>query len=418
MKNAKKYLMAICMMNCLLYSSHQSLFNSHVFPGENTEMYKARRNDFLQQHPDYYSFLPNETVEDYNNRINKRQAEEFLYGIIYPNVAHINIVETLHNKLDQFPLQDDFNFNLVARYISSTMPVSLTDVHAFIDKAIILAEKEGHAIGIKDFEKILTKLRFGRDIEWYEPSGTYLLDNKFTKAIHESGHAIAILYRDRQSIILNASIIPKSTYSIPLAGGCNELLGLGFGSTDTITGGNVVSYRANVLDDSKPCNYIYSIDDLKGFIIHDLAAGCAEQIFNVSAPIDIKLTLHKYYTQLTGTQRANGFKDFSMRTAPLYDLRSAIYWAKIIAGYEFILNEQGPEYYDESEIFQNRVNEILEECYQEAYQLILYYKDDVERLAHALMERKTISGDEIYAMFNVPKPKCDFELIEDYTLAR
>jgi len=41
---------------------------------------------------------------------------------------------------------------------------------------------------------------------------------------------------------------------------------------------------------------------------------------------------------------------------------------------------------------------------------IVYYKDEVERLACALVERKAISGDEIYRMFEVDKPKFDFEL--------
>ena len=53
---------------------------------------------------------------------------------------------------------------------------------------------------------------------------------------------------------------------------------------------------------------------------------------------------------------------------------------------------------------------IVDECYAKCQELIALHKDDIELLANLLMEKGTVSGEEVYCLFGLPLPDIDFRM--------
>jgi cell division protease FtsH len=55
------------------------------------------------------------------------------------------------------------------------------------------------------------------------------------------------------------------------------------------------------------------------------------------------------------------------------------------------------------ELVDTEARKIVEECYAEAMQTLQSHRDQLDRLAHTLLERESLNEDEAYAAAGVPR---------------
>ena len=134
--------------------------------------------------------------------------------------------------------------------------------------------------------------------------------------------------------------------------------------------------------------------NLKGIII-GLAGTVGEQIFD---------TYHyQSYSDKMLTDKNEIFTFLSSRIGahegPSSDFEQAKELAKDIA-----LNQKTSQ-----ENLDEKIKEIIADCYIKTYELISQNKDKVEKLANTAMKKGTLHEDEIYDTVNIPRPLHDFE---------
>lgn len=198
----------------------------------------------------------------------------------------------------------------------------------------------------------------------------------FNTAVHEAGHAIAIMY-SKQFILHHVSIVSRKH-----SGGRNLLI-----------------YPKEM-----------TLDLCKNEIVIDLAGGVAEQTFGFDTiwnpwhcycksdknekEIDLKL-LSK------NSNISEGLANLFLRPSASIDMINAYTTAACIVAWQGC-KKDSPD-------FQNQICKLLEECYQQTTKLIKLYKSKVERVAKMLTDKKIMSGSELYAALHIQRPLYEFE---------
>ncbi len=192
--------------------------------------------------------------------------------------------------------------------------------------------------------------------------------NKQAVALHESGHAVALAY-----LLQDYRIITEASLFAPEYGGAFV---------------NNMHRKDNWVADSSPDKVIHFY---KNIIIMGLSGGVADQIFGLNG----RTKLYVVVDWMVGRQRHENIGLQGILNGSDYkgDAQKVISVAQHLN-----------EYYTDQ-----TVDQILEECYEKAYQFILDHKDEVKKIADLLMVKGTVFGNEIYDLLGLPMPKFDFE---------
>lgn len=244
---------------------------------------------------------------------------------------------------------------LIAR---ATSGFSGAELAQLVNEAAILAvNRKSKVVEMCDIEAARDYITMGRETKGMSYNESYLKKT----AIHESGHAIAMIY---QPGLVN----PLYKVSITPRGGA-------LGITTQMPLGEF---------------YGYSSDEFKAQIIMLLAGGVAEEIAGygkyTGKSNDIMRAYHIAYEMVVRYGMSEGLEYIS------YDKLE-----------HYLPNDVASKIHEETK-------NIVDECYVECKALVSLHKNQIEQLADLLMKKGTVSGYEVYQMFGLPLPDIDFTL--------
>jgi len=196
-------------------------------------------------------------------------------------------------------------------------------------------------------------------------------------AIHEAGHAVAIVKSDN-TILHYISMIHRSKSN----------------------GRNHFFYRYE--SDSLSC------EDYKDKIIIDLCGGIAEQVFGFDKNWYKQFKLEDRKMPRDASRISKGFKEFLLIPGVGQDLKDAQQAARCIVEQQMNLFSERQNYTQEE--IEDKIFEILDECYQKAVLFIKQHRDEVEKIAQRLMRVDILQGDEVYELCGVVRPLYSFEM--------
>jgi len=201
-------------------------------------------------------------------------------------------------------------------------------------------------------------------------------------AIHEAGHVVSDLYNDSLKIIDQVTIEPRQ-----------------------ITAGGVLSLGAYLLNqDVAPESHDIICDAFLHEIVILLSGGLAEQVFGLSQGCSSEI--------LTQNKDILNFFNQAELSSDIERVRE-----RLRAVTESRFSDKSQDF-KESVIDTNIIH-----FYKQSYKFISDHKDEVGNVATLLLEKGTVSGDEIHDLLKIDKRLYDFEsgplpqrFVGDYTL--
>jgi cell division protease FtsH len=250
------------------------------------------------------------------------------------------------------PLAPDVDLENVA---ASTTGMVGADLRNLVNEAALLAARRGHTrVDASDFADALEKIVLGT------VRGIMLSpEERERTAYHESGHALLGMLTPGADPVRKISIIPRG-----------RALG--------------VTFQAPVAD-----RYGYSAKYLRGRIIGAMGGRAAEEVVyddvttGAESDIDQASSIARQMVGRWGMSEAVG---------PVTVLPPP--------GQESPLGLDGTAPATK-ELVDREVRRILEECHDEAVTTLIGHRDQLERLAQALLDRETLDEDEAYAAAGV-----------------
>jgi cell division protease FtsH len=231
------------------------------------------------------------------------------------------------------------------------------DLANLVNEAALTAARRGHdRVSAADFADALEKILLGtaRGISLSR-------EERERTAYHESGHALLGMLTPGADPVRKVSIIPRG-----------RALG--------------VTFQAPAVD-----RYGYSAAYLRGRIIGALGGRAAEEIVYTDVTTGAESDLDQVSSiarQMVGRWGMSG------AVGPVTVLPPP--------GQESPLGLDGiaPA---TKELVDREVRRIVEECHEEAVATLVAHRDQLNRLAHALVEKETLDEDEAYAAAGVPR---------------
>ena len=257
------------------------------------------------------------------------------------------IIQFLEQEFAEIKTSDDINIPLFARIIG---PMSYTEILVIIAMAESFSIKNNNEINMQNLEDAYVNMKYGMQRQHNNTSYT------METAIHEAGHVVARIYRaSEQSVLYSVTVTPRMHSSgITLS---NKLMRL--------QNYNYNNYRNNIM------------------VL--LSGGIAQQFFGLP-----KLFEGKNLVALLHDQGCvDDIKD-------AYDIAYIMVKMKLV-----MLNNDA--------FIKSEVDKIIAECYEIVWDFVIQHAEDVRLIADLLVEKGTVSGDEIYNMLGVDKPLYDFE---------
>jgi cell division protease FtsH len=252
------------------------------------------------------------------------------------------------------PLAPDVNLAEVA---ASTPGMVGADLKNLVNEAALLAARRGHdKVTASDFADSLEKIVLGT------VRGIMLSpEDKERTAFHESGHALLGMLTPGADPVRKVSIIPRG-----------QALGVTFQSPQSD-------------------RYGYSVKYLRGRIVGALGGRAAEEtVFG-----DVTTGAESDLDQVTAIARQMvGRWGMSDAIGPISVLPPP--------GQEspFGLDGVAPA---TKELLDREVRRIVDECYEEAVNTLRSHREQLDRLAHTLIERETLDEDDAYAAAGISR---------------
>lgn len=258
-------------------------------------------------------------------------------------------IDILKVHLSNVKCSDTIDISLLA---TSTSGYSGAQLAQLVNEAAIIAvNRSSKIVEMDDIEAARENITMGRATTGMVYNELYVKKT----AIHEAGHAIAMIYQpELVDPLYKVSIVPR---------------GGALGITTQMPLGEW---------------YGYSDEQFKAQIIMLLAGGIAEEVCG-----------HGIYTG-----KAN-------------DIMRAYKIAYTMVAYYGMSDELAYISYDafESQLpddvkthIHAQAKKIVDSCYVACKELVIAHIEKIEQLAQALLEKGTISGYEVYEMFNLPRP--------------
>ncbi len=253
------------------------------------------------------------------------------------------------------PLHDEVDLGSIA---SSTPGMVGADLRNLVNEAALMAARRNHErVQMNDFTDALEKVVLGA-----ERKIMMTHEDRELTAYHESGHALLGMVIRGADPVRKVSIIPR---------------GRAMGVT---------------LQSPEGDRYSYSEDYLRGRIIGALGGRAAEELVFGSVTTGAESDL----VQVTNiAKNMVGRWGMSDRVGPLSVLPAD-------------QDQQGPfggpqVSPDTLELVDSEVRRIVDECYEQALQLLKQHRDKLDSLAHALLDKETLEEDEAYEIAGISR---------------
>ncbi len=239
-----------------------------------------------------------------------------------------------------------------------------------------IAQERNHTISISEFNEIFYSMQYGMQVKhnslkYWDIVCTEWLDGHTTwsKAVHEAGHAVSFIYNDCLQIVHHGTIGARPNY-------------LGF-----------IHHISSV-----PAGTFLTQEQVENFIMGFLAGGVAEQVCNVAYGYTPEMLID-----------AKKILEFCSRSIMHGDVLEARNFAHHIVTYydQLMLTEKIT--YTHIEL-QQKIDEIIVRLYKKTYEFLTNHKEQVEKIARLLLDKETVSGDEMYATLEITRPLHHFEM--------
>lgn len=262
-------------------------------------------------------------------------------------------IELLQIALKTVKQAENINIDHIAR---ATQGFSGAELANLINEAAILAANDGKEIvDIKDIELAFDNITLGREITSMQQSQ----DKKWKTAVHEAGHALSLMVVDQKYALHKISITPRS-----------NTLG--------------VMHMVPLYE-----SYESTQDDMKNAIVVALCGRLAEQEFGMGLSTGASSDLQKAHSIAYNMVASYGMSDALHNIS--YSQRNQL------------PNDIGTQ-------VEREVQKIIDECTVRGKQLVKEHRKAIENIAHLLMEKGTVLGDEVYALLGMPLPDVQFSL--------
>jgi cell division protease FtsH len=252
------------------------------------------------------------------------------------------------------PLAPDVNLEDIA---ASTPGMVGADLKNLVNEAALTAARRSHTqVSAADFADALEKIVLGT------ARGIMLSpEERERTAYHESGHALLGMLTPGADPVRKVSIIPRG-----------QALG--------------VTFQAPQAD-----RYGYSVKYLRGRVTGALGGRAAEEIV---------------YTDVTTGAESDldQVSRIARQMVGRWGMSDAIGPVTVLPppGQESPLGLDGVAP-GTKELVDREVRRIVDECYDEAVTTLHAHRRQLDRLAHALLERETLNEDEAYAAAGIPR---------------
>ena len=261
--------------------------------------------------------------------------------------------QILHVHMKRVPLAPDVDARVIAR---GTPGFSGADLANLVNEAALLAARKGkRLVAMSEFEEAKDKVMMGSE----RKSMVMTEDEKKMTAYHEAGHAVVALNEPASDPIHKATIIPRG-----------RALGM-------------------VMRLPERDNYSYHRDKMYANLSVAMGGRVAEEVIfgydKVSSGASSDIS---YATNLARDMVTRwGMSD------ELGPLQYAEADEEVFLGYS--MNRQKNMSNETAQAIDKEIRRIVEAGYDRAKHLLEKHRDDLEKLAQALLEYETLSGDEI-----------------------
>ncbi|MBM17820.1 MAG: cell division protein FtsH [Epsilonproteobacteria bacterium] len=247
----------------------------------------------------------------------------------------------------------------VYKIARGTPGYSGAELAQLVNEAAILALREGKKeVTMFHIDQARDNINLGREVKGMNIS----YEESWKTAVHEAGHAIALVYQQYAEPLHKVTIVPR-----------NGALGITFSMPKE--------------------RYSTYVENLRAQIVFALGGSVAEELIyqgrGVGACSDLKQA-RRLATQIV----------------MLYGLTEEF---KDITFEEYINNQVHlPD--ELSTKLQSEVAKIIHECRQEAVTILTEHKDKLETLVSMLLEHGTVYGADVYKLCELAEPNIEYSL--------
>jgi cell division protease FtsH len=255
--------------------------------------------------------------------------------------------------MKKVPLAPDVDARVIAR---GTPGFSGADLANLVNEAALLAARKGkRLVAMQEFEEAKDKVLMGTE----RKSMVMTEDEKRMTAYHEAGHAIVALHEPASDPIHKATIIPR---------------GRALGMVMRLPERDSYSYHRDKM-------YANLAVSMGGRVAEEVIFGYNKVSSGASSDIQYATTLARDMVTRWGMSDALG------------PLQYAEPEEEVFLGYS--VNRQRQMSNETAQQIDKEIRRIVEEGYERAKHLLDEHRSELEKLAQALLEYETLSGDEI-----------------------
>ena len=261
--------------------------------------------------------------------------------------------QILQVHMKKVPLAPDVDPRVIAR---GTPGFSGADLANLVNEAALLAARKGkRLVAMNEFEEAKDKVMMGTE----RRSMVMTEDEKKMTAYHEAGHAIVALHEPASDPIHKATIIPR---------------GRALGMVMRLPERDNYSYHRDKM-------YANLSVAMGGRVAEEVIFGYDKVSSGASSDISYATGLARDMVTRWGMSDALG------------PLQYAEADEEVFLGYS--VNRQKNMSNETAQAIDNEIRRIVEAGYDRAKHLLTEHGDELEKLAQALLEYETLSGDEI-----------------------
>jgi cell division protease FtsH len=255
--------------------------------------------------------------------------------------------------MKKVPLAPDVDPRVIAR---GTPGFSGADLANLVNEAALLAARRGkRLVAMQEFEDAKDKVLMGTE----RKSMVMTEDEKRMTAYHEAGHAIVALHEPASDPIHKATIIPR---------------GRALGLVMRLPERDSYSYHRDKM-------YANLAVSMGGRVAEEMIFGYDKVSSGASSDIQYATTLARDMVTRWGMSDALG------------PLQYAEPDEEVFLGYSVNRTRQMSN--ETAQAIDKEIRKIVEDGYKRAQSLLTENKEELEKLAQALLEYETLSGDEI-----------------------
>ena len=268
-----------------------------------------------------------------------------------PDIDGREQILAVHMK--KVPLAPDVDARVIAR---GTPGFSGADLANLVNEAALLAARRGkRLVAMKEFEEAKDKVMMGTE----RKSMVMTEDEKKMTAYHEAGHAIVAIHEEASDPIHKATIIPR---------------GRALGMVMRLPERDNYSYHRDKM-------YANLAVSMGGRVAEEVIFGYDKVSSGASSDIAYATSLARDMVTRWGMSDALG------------PLQYAEADEEVFLGYS--VNRQKNMSNETAQAIDKEIRRIVEQGYDRAKDLLKTHRDELEKLALALLEYETLSGDEI-----------------------